>query len=295
MSEEQVQDTEVQEETAPESIDMDQKFKIDGQEYSAQELAQAKQQLEVLQAQNEKLHAFRDSTMRLMDPDVAMSSKKIDARNMLLEAGYDQQQVEEWVKVYDEEETLMDDNEQTSEGSTPEMRDLEARQQAAKMQQEIDRIRAHNLKSQMESTISSAISSNEDSKILLDWIETTRSSDELSGAKDRITEQVRAKALENLRRRRDQAGTFDESWVADEVNKAATQVSKDMLTVIGDTSKIGRVSETAGQTETLSRRKPVELPDNKGKSFGEVEGQLRDWTTDQILRSLSDLGGDSKA
>jgi hypothetical protein len=61
------------------------------------------------------------------------------------------------------------------------------------------------------------------------------------------------------------AGTFDDSWLGEEVQKAANKVAKDMLTVIGDTSKIGRVPETAGQTETLYRKEPVELPDNQGQ------------------------------
>jgi len=292
MSDQETQDPEVLETETPAPIDLDQTIKVGGEEYSIKDLADARAEVNSLRQQNEQLQSFRQSTMRLMDPDSDPESKKQDARLMLSEAGYDRSQIEEWVQVYDQE-----DNEMTEDNTAaaPETRDMEARQHASRMQEDINRMRAQSLKREMENTISSAVSGNEDAKVLLGWVESTRSSDELNVVKERISEQVRASALENLRRRRDAAGTFEDSWVTEEVAKAATKVSKDMLTVIGDTSKIGRVSETAEQTETLSQRKPVELPSVKDKTFGDVEGQLKDWTTDQILRSLSDPGGDSKA
>lgn len=293
MSDEQTETPEVMEDTgATETLDLDQTVKVGGNEYSLKELADARDQLASLQEQNTQLNEFRESTMRLMNPETDMQVKKDDARRMLLSAGYEHDQVEDWVKIYDEEEPTMS---QEAPQEMPEMKDEEARQSARRMQEEINRMRAQNLKTEMEKTVSSAVKDNEDAKVLLGWIESTRSSEDLTGAKERITEQVRATALENLRRRRDVAGTFEDSWLAEEVNKAASKVSKDMLTVIGDTSKIGRVSETAEQTETLSQRKPVELPDTTNKAYGDVEAQLRDWTSDQILRSLSDPGGDSKA
>ncbi len=143
--------------------------------------------------------------------------------------------------------------------------------------------------------VSSSITDDADGKLLMEWVENNRSAEEVTSVKESLSERVRAQALENLRQRRNAAGTFDDSWLGEEVNKAANKVAKDMLTVIGDTSKIGRVPETAGQTEVLHRKEPVKVPDTKGKSFGDVEAQLRDWTSDQILRSLSDPGGDSKA
>tara|TARA_R100000951_G_scaffold16416_1_gene12886 strand:- start:2311 stop:3192 length:882 start_codon:yes stop_codon:yes gene_type:complete len=293
MSDEQMENPEVIEESGtPEVLDLDQTVKVGGNEYSLKELADSREELENLKEQNGQLSEFRNSTMRLMNPETDMQVKKEDARRMLLSAGYEHDQVEDWVKIYDEEEPTM--SPEASE-EMPEMKDQEARQATRQMQNEINRMRAQNLKSAMETSVSSAVTDNEDAKVLIGWIESTRSPEDLSGAKERIAEQVRATALENLRRRRDAAGTFEDSWLAEEVNKAASKVSKDMLTVIGDTSKIGRVSETAGQTETLSQRKPVELPSTKDKSYGDVEGQLRDWTSDQILRSLSDPGGDSKA
>jgi len=293
MSDEQMETPEVIEESGtPEVLDLDQTVKVGGNEYSLKELADSREELETLKEQNGQLSEFRNSTMRLMNPETDMQVKKEDARRMLLSAGYEHDQVEDWVKIYDEEEPTMSPE---SSEEMPEMKDQEARQATRQMQNEINRMRAQNLKSAMETSVSSAVTDNEDAKVLIGWIESTRSPEDLAGAKDRIAEQVRATALENLRRRRDAAGTFEDSWLAEEVNKAASKVSKDMLTVIGDTSKIGRVSETAGQTETLSQRKPVELPSTKDKSYGDVEGQLRDWTSDQILRSLSDPGGDSKA
>ena len=249
-----------------------------------------------LQAENERLQAMQENTRRLMDPATAPSYKKEAARSLLIAQGHDPADVEEWVQIYDEstqealQETPMEDTEVTFDNEDP-----QARKMAAELEEQLNQIRARNLKESMEKQISSAMDSHNDLKVLKEWINSTRSSEDLSSVFSNISENVRQSALENLRTKRNMEGRFDESWLEEAVNKAAAKVAKDLLTVIGDPSKIGRVPETAGQTETLSRRKPVELPDNKGKSFGEVEGQLRDWTTDQILRSLSDPGGDSKA
>ena len=157
------------------------------------------------------------------------------------------------------------------------------------------KMRAQMLQQNLENSLSSSIDAEGDGKVLMDWLTTNRQPEDAAKARDSVAERVRSQALENLRQRRNYAGTFDDSWVDEEVKKATDKVAKDMLTVIGDTSKIGRVSETAGQNETLYRKDPVKLPNSSGKSFGEIEGQLRDWTSDQLLRSLADPGGDTKA
>jgi len=157
------------------------------------------------------------------------------------------------------------------------------------------RVRAQLLQQNMEKEVSTALDTASDGKVLMDWLSANREGTDLETAKNSLTERVRAQALENLRQRRNQAGSFEDAWVGEEVEKAANKVAKDMLTVIGDPSKIGRVSETADHTENLYRKDPVKLPNTEGKSFGDIEGQLRDWTSDQLLRSLSDSGGDSKA
>ena len=173
--------------------------------------------------------------------------------------------------------------------------DTIARQKSVELEEQINQMRARNLKDSMEKQISSAMDSHSDLKVLKEWITSTRKEEDLNPVFGNISENVRQSALENLRTKRNSHGKFDEGWLDEAVKAAASKVAKDMLSVIGDTSKIGRVPETMGQSETLSRRVPVELPKTKDKSYGDVEGQLRDWTSDQILRSLSDPGGDSKA
>jgi hypothetical protein len=277
------------------TIDLDQTVKVGGNEYSISELVQAKEQASKLQAEAEELNAFKESTFRLMSPDTDNEVRKRELRAVLSQAGYNDEQINEYTKVYEQGPTNEEESgDETLTDNAP-MEDSQAREQAARVEREMSQMRARMLNDMLEREVSSALSRTQDGKVLEEWLSNTRSKDQIGDAKSRLNERVRAQTLENLKQRRNQAGTFDESWVAEEVTKASEKVAKDMLTVIGDTSKIGRVPETAGQTESLVQRKPVELPDTTNKSYGDVEGQLRDWTSDQILRSLSDPGGDSKA
>lgn len=274
---------------SPAPLNLDQKIQVGGQEYSLQELAESRQQLEAMEAYASGLESFREATGRLMNPETDSAVKKRDARQILLDMNYSPEQVDEWVKVYDEAEQAPMTEEQPSTPPVAEdPRTNELNQQVLKM-------RAQMLQQNLENSLSTSIESDSDGKVLLEWMQNNREGADLTEAKNSLAEKVKAQTLENLRNRRNHAGSFDDSWVGEEVKKAANKVAKDMLTVIGDPSKIGRVPETAGQTETLHRKDPVKVPDTKGKTFGEVEAQLRDWTSDQLLRSLSDTGGESKA
>jgi hypothetical protein len=270
----------------PQPLNLDQTIQVGGEEYTLSELAEAKQQLAMMESYTSGLESFREATTRLMNPETDPEVKKRDARQILLDLNYSPEHVEEWVKVYDEG-TDMAQPEQTPIPTTDPRTD--------ELNQQVMKMRAQMLQQNLESSISSSIDGDADGKVLMEWVSKTKQGEDLESVKKSIAERVRSQALENLRQRRNYAGSFEDAWVGEEVKKAASKVAKDMLTVIGDTSKIGRVPETAGQTETLSRKDPVKLPKTEGKSFGDVEGQLRSWTTDQILRSLSDPGGDSKA
>ena len=273
------------------AVDLDQKIKVGGEEYSQQEIAEKIQQYDKLQEYTQGLEGFREATSRLMNPDTEPEIKKRDARQILLDMNYTPDQVDEWVKVYDQENNMADTPQETPQ-ETPAPQ-VDARTE--ELNDQVLKMRAQMLQQNLENSLSSAIENNNDGKMLMDWLNANRQPEDVTKARESIAERVRAQALENLRQRRNYAGSFDDNWVGEEVNKAASKVAQDMLTVIGDPSKIGRVPETAGQTETLYRKEPVKVPDTKGKTFGDVEAQLRDWTSDQLLRSMSDPGSESKA
>lgn len=281
-------------EAAP-ALDLDQRVKVGGEEMSLSEIAELRKNAQELSAENEALHEFRASTFRLMNPQTDNDVRKTDLRNILEDAGYSDEQIAHYSSIYDKQGQQSEPQATTAPSQeAPIMQDDQAREQNLRLEQQLSQMRARMLNESLDKEISSAVSATENGKVLNEWMKSNHADDSLASANSSLEKRVRDKALENLRIRRNQAGTFDEAWVVDEVKKAADDVAKDMLTVIGDTSKIGRVPETAGQTENLYRQKPVELPDNDKKSFGEIEGQLRDWTSDQILRSLADSGGDSK-
>lgn len=282
-------------ETEPDVIDSDPKVMVGGEEYSVTELADAKKNYDDLRDYAENLEEFKSATHRLMDPNTDSEVKKRDARDILLSANYTPEQVNEWVKIYDQTEEPMANTNETPnpQPDTSQMAQQNA-QQNERMNDELMKMRARMLQENLENKLSGAISSSKDGKVLADWLNSNRQGDELEAANNSLSERVRVQALENLRQRRNYAGTFDESWVGEEVSKAADKVAADMLTVIGDPSKIGRVSETGEQADNLYRKEPVPLPTIKGKKYGDIEGDLNKWTTDQLMRSLSESGEDSK-
>jgi len=277
------------------AIDLDQRVKVGGEEMSLSQIAQLRQSAQELSEENEALHEFRASTFRLMNPGTENEVRKSDLKNILEDAGYSDEQIQHYSSIYDQGgQQAQAQSAAAPQAQAAPMQDDQAREQNQRLEQQLSQMRARMLNENLDKAISSAVSSSENGKVLNEWMKSNHAEDSLATANSSLEKRVRDKALENLRIRRNQAGTFDEAWVTDEVAKAANDVAKDMLTVIGDTSKIGRVPETAGQTENLYRQKPVELPEVGNKNFGEIEGQLRDWTSDQILRSLADTGGDSK-
>ena len=297
MSEETTEAVETTTETTPEvstqeTTETDSKISVGGQEYTTAELAEAKQNYDALVEQNEALHNFKEATFRLMDPNVDAEAKKRDAREILMAANYTPEQADEWVKIYDQEEETMTEESNTPAELQPE--NNQNAQETARMNEEILKMRAKMLQDNLEKQVSNSISSTKDGKLLMDWMKSNRSGEELNTAEASLTERVRAQAMENLRQRRNAAGTFDDSWVGEEVTRAAEKISADMLTVIGDPAKIGRVSETSQQAENLYRSKPTPLPETKGKTYGDIEGDLTKWTSDQLLKGLSDSGDQSK-
>tara|TARA_R110000868_G_scaffold188802_1_gene431617 strand:- start:5387 stop:6289 length:903 start_codon:yes stop_codon:yes gene_type:complete len=280
-----------------EVMDLDRPIRVGGEEFTASEIAETMKNYEQLEEYARGLEGFKEATSRLMSPDTDSQVKKRDARQILLDMQYTPDQVDQWVKIYDQEPEM-------EERTPPSQQQYQQQQQQQRPQMDprtdqlndqVLKMRAQMLQQNLENSLSSSIGAEGDGKVLMDWLTTNRQPEDAAKARDSVAERVRSQALENLRQRRNYAGSFDDSWVDEEVKKATNKVAKDMLTVIGDTSKIGRVSETAGQNETLYRKEPVKLPNSSGKTFGEIEGQLRDWTSDQLLRSLADPGGDTKA
>ena len=272
-------------------IDTDQKILVGGTEYSARDLAEAKEKYDELQDYAINLEEFKEATFRLMNPETNPDVKKRDAKDILLAANYTEEQANEWVKIYDQGKEMP--KEGTPNEEVPQSNPL-ANEQNAQMNDQILKMRAQMLQQNLESSLSSAIDNSKDGTVLIDWMKSNREGDDLDSARNNLTERVRAQTLENLRARRNYAGSFEDSWVGEEVAKATDKVAKDMLTVIGDPAKIGRVSETGEQSENLYRKNPVPLPESKGKTYGDVEGGLKEWTTDQLMRSLADSGEDSK-
>jgi hypothetical protein len=61
---------------APGTVDLDQKVRVGGEEYSAKELADTHQNYNELQEYAQNLEAFQQATVRLMDPSTDPETRK---------------------------------------------------------------------------------------------------------------------------------------------------------------------------------------------------------------------------
>ena len=103
----------------PETVDLDQKIRVGGEEFSATEVADAFKNYGELQEYAQNLEAFQQATMRLMNPETSVEVKKQDARNILLASNYPPEKVDEWVKIYDQEQPVADTAPQSPQQSQP--------------------------------------------------------------------------------------------------------------------------------------------------------------------------------
>lgn len=143
------------------------------------------------------------------------------------------------------------------------------------------------LKTLMDQTIQTSLDTNKDLGTLVEKL-ASLDPDPKNGAATRksvLTEELRDTTLRRLRARRDQnGGNWSDAWVLEESQRAAQEVAAKYRAVIGDPSKIGRVTET-DSSDFLAQRpavKPVEY--KKGMNPETARQQAEAWAVDSLLR-----------
>jgi len=84
-------------ETAKPALDLDSTVRVGGQDVSIKELVDARENLEYLRQDYSKLVSFRDATSKVMRPDVDPQVKEQAARQLLVDMGYQGQEVDNYV------------------------------------------------------------------------------------------------------------------------------------------------------------------------------------------------------
>lgn len=285
--------------TPSNTVDLDTKVRVGGQEIPITELVRSKEDLEYLKQDYAKLVSFRDATAKVMRPDVDPSVKEGAARQLLTDMGYRPDEVDTYVRDWmgSQQETNMepqsdnggdDDNDRSAEQVANAI--LQAQQEAARTSAELNRIRAEQLNARMNTQILLGLDSHKDGRTMLGKLEEINGKESVANARAAIERDIRQQTLELLKNRRDQAGTFEEAWIAEESARATDQVLAKYRSVIGDPNRLGRAPETDSSASAFVNRKPVSAPTWKpGMNTGDIESALNAYNTDALSRLAAGL------
>jgi hypothetical protein len=175
---------------------------------------------------------------------------------------------------------------------------MQAQQEAQRTAAELNRMRAEQLNARMNSQIMVGLDLNKDARTMLSKLEEINGRESVANARAAIERDIRQQTLESLKNRRDQAGTFEEAWIAEESARATDQVLAKYRSVIGDPNRLGRAPETDSSASAFINRKPVPAPTWKsGMSPGDVESAVDAYNKDALSRLAAslDTGSDGRA
>lgn len=298
-------------------MDADTKITLeDGTEVTLADLMQSHKDLKDAIEINDTLQKDLEEVGVLFQADVPQDRRENAVRNVLENLGYEDDQITQYLDATrrvstpqappeDEIEEIelpdFPDEEPDSSGgseeadmTTPNMNDemtkaIQAQVEAQRA--EIHKMRVRELRQSLDSQLDRVLKTNPDFQKLLETSRTLRGDEGVKQAEQALRAQLEQKALDRMQTRRTAAGTFEDSWMAEEVDKAAEPVLGTFRSVIGDIDKLGRSSETVSglDAQEILRAKPAPEPEYKaGSSMSDIESQVKNFASDTIKRGLAE-------
>lgn len=293
----------------------------DGTEVSVADLIQSHRDLKDALEINDTLQKDLEEVGVLFQADTPQERKESAVKNVLLNLGYEDDQIAQYLEATrqrmqtkpepDEVEEieeielpdLPDENDdiEDSSGGSPEddMSDERAnilQQELEAQRAELTRMRVKQLRDNLNSHLDRVLDGNKDFQKLLETSRSLRGDEGVAQAKQTLRTQLEQRALERMQARRSQAGTFEDAWMSEEVDKAAEPVLGTFRSVIGDIDKLGRSSETVSgfDAEEILRSKPAPDPEWKpGATISDLESQVKSFASDTIKRAMAASPGES--
>ncbi len=286
----------------PAALDMSSKIKMgDGSEVTVGELMNGYQAHGQAVKERDDLATRMEGVMSLFNDNTSPEKRETITRQILTDAGYGSEEVDAYIDVvgmnsdvdteeYEDDDVTADDTQQTAAPDNGRVHQLERELEMLKKGQHQSRVRE--LEASLNGNLDRIIDSHPKLKLLFEKTRDLQpgepgdqaTKDAVMRAKAAVKGQLKREALEKMNIRRAQAGTFEDSWMAEEIDKAVEPVLSIYQSVIGDIDRLGRTPETvAGQTgRDVLARDPVPRPD--GKSGKDTVSKLKAWTEDSLLR-----------
>lgn len=289
----------------------------DGSEISIAELIQSHSDLREAIEINDTLQKDLEEVGVLFQADIPTERKENAVRNVLQNLGYEDDQISQYLDAtrqaqqaavepepeteeveeadlpdFPEEEDSSGGEQEEPMTTQPNMNDemtkaIQAQVEAQRA--EIHKMRVRELRQSLDTQLDRVLKTNPDFQKLLETSRTLRGDDGAKQAEQALRAQLEQKALDRMQSRRAAAGTFEDAWMAEEVDKAAEPVVGTFRSVIGDIDKLGRSSETVTglDAQEILRNKPVPAPEyTPGASISDIESQVKSFASDTIKRAL---------
>jgi len=266
------------EESAPE-VNLDQKVTIDGETYTAAQMAQTIRE-------NQNLREYQEAASNLMRQQGELNTEReADLRYVMTYEGYTPEQIEEYIG------SMRGQNMPQDQQGQP--------QQAPQEDPRVDQLnhRLEALQGKLSNAVS-AVTSQDSLASISNAFKRVHGDEGHSERMAVISEDVQRETLSQLRKVRAAGGEINDSTIKTASETAAKSVADRYRTVIGDPDKLGRAPETAAGQTAFYQKKPVELPKfEPGKdTTGTVYDKARKFAEDSLLDIAADVstGGNTK-
>jgi hypothetical protein len=296
---------------------MDPQTKItleDGSEVSLADLIQSHTDLKEAIEINDTLQKDLEEVGVLFQADIPSERKETAVKNVLLNLGYEDDQINQYLeatrtRLQQQAAPAQDDDDEVEEIEIPDeaLQDTETsggykedtmadEDKAALMAQleaqraELHKMRVRELRENLNSQLDRVLKTNPEFQKLLETSRTLRGDEGVKQAEQALRSQLERQALERMQARRATAGTFEDAWMGEEVDKASEPVLGTFRSVIGDIDKLGRSSETVTglDAQEILRSKPLPDPEYKpGATVSDIESQVKSFASDTIKRALA--------
>lgn len=296
-------------------MDLDTKITLeDGSEISVADLVQNRKDLQETLRLNEGLQNDLQEVGVLFQAGVGQERREDAIKSILGNLGYDLPQIDQYLAATrqtptpdpepdpdpeaeeidlpglpDEDDYLEDSSGGARRSTMSEEREQVLRKELEAQRAELHRMRVRELRENLNTHLDRALKSNPDLQKLIESARASRGDEGVKQAEQTLRAQLEQRALERMQNRRQSTGTFEDSWMSEEVDKSVDPVVSTFRSVIGDIDKLGRSSETVTglDAQEILRSKPVPAPEYKpGVSVSDLESDIRSFAADSIKRAL---------
>lgn len=290
----------------------------DGTEVTLADLMQNRKDLKEAIEINDTLQKDLQEVGVLFQAGITQDRRENAIRNVLENLGYEDDQIGKYLEATrqapdptpepeeieeielpdlpDEDDDIEDSSGGEQEDTMSDEREQILRQELEAQRAELHKMRVRELRENLNRELDTALKSNADFQRLIESARSTRGDEGVKQAEQTLRAQLEQRALERMQARRATAGTFEDSWMSEEVGKAVEPVVGTFRSVIGDIDKLGRSSETVSglDAQEILRSKPVPEPVYKeGASISDIESDIKNFASDTIKRALVSSPGES--